>query len=416
MSGIGEIVESGLCLGCGVCAYSDAIGKTRYCAAKGQFLPELGRENRDDPLAYRLCPGKGYDIVGDASKRYREASCDPELGRVLTCHAARSNDPEVLEKASSGGMISQMAIFLLEKGLVDCVLTTVFHYTGDGPRARGVLARSRSEILAAQGSKYCPVDLSEALRALKGSEARLAVIGTPCQIAAIRNLQRLDPALGERVVIAIGSFCGGIKSYQYISRIAGVRGIEPGEISSFRFRGGGQPGSMLIQSRSGKRAELPYPGYVGLTGLPKHLRCHLCVDATAELADVACGDAWLERFLLDPNPWSMVICRNAQAQQLMRSMLGAGCIACREVSLQEIKESQHENLRSKKTRQRSRMRLYRMLGYRVPEFDGGYPVTRIDLATEIKVFAKHKLKEALESLHLFGPVSRGWKCLSSRKK
>lgn len=416
MKSVGEIVARGLCIGCGVCAYSDAIGGTRYCSRRGQFVPALAGGNRDDLLAYRLCPGKGYDIVADAQSRYREAPYDVELGRALICYAAHSNDPAVLARASSGGVVSEIALYLLETGAVDAVLTTVFRYTQDGPRAVGILAQSREEILAAQGSKYCPVDISHAVRAMRESDCRVAVIGTPCHVAGIRNLQRHDPSLARKVVIAISNFCGGVKSYRNVERLARAVGIGPGEISSFRFRGGGQPGSMVIEARSGRRAELPYPAYVGMTGVPKHLRCHLCVDATAELADLACGDAWLERFLLDPSPWSVALCRNRLAQELVQSMAREGRITCREISPDEVKRSQQENLRSKKARQSSRMRLYRMLGYPIPAFDGGYHPGGTDLRTEAGVLAKHKLKEALESLHLFGPVWRGWKSLGSGKR
>lgn len=201
--------------------------------------------------------------------------------------------------------------------------------------------------------------------------------------------------------MTIGNFCGGIKNYDNINIIAKRRGMNPNKISFFRFRGNGQPGSMLIQEHSGKQTEVPYPNYVGLNGLSKHLRCHLCVDATGELADIACGDAWLPRFLNDPHPWSIIITRNKKADDVIKEMIGDHAITTDTISPDEIKLSQHENLRSKKIRQKSRYFLYRQLGFQLPSFDGGYFDNEVDLWTEGKVFAKHTTKELLERLHLF---------------
>lgn len=397
---IDDVVRSGLCIGCGVCAYSDAIGQMTYSVTRAQPVPLTTRANRRDPLAFALCPGKGYDIVAEAERRYPAASYDVRLGRVFGHFAAYSTDPEVMRQASSGGVMSGIAIYLLERGIVDRVVTTEFAY-GSEPRTVCRLAASRSEVLRAQGSKYCPVDISEAIREIKSSRHRVAIIGTPCQIAGIRNIQRHDPEFASRIVVTIGNFCGGIKSYRNIGLLARRVGIDPSRISFFRFRGEGQPGSMRIDEVSGKSAQFPYPRYVGLNGVSKHLRCHLCVDATGELADIACGDAWLPRFLDDVNPWSVILTRNQAADDLIRDMIRDRVLSSAPITPEEVAFSQRENLQSKKTRQTARRLLYRRLGIRLPAFDGGYSHDRSDLWTELRVFAKHRAKEWFEALHLF---------------
>ena len=65
--------------------------------------------------------------------------------------------------------------------------------------------------------------------------------------------------LASKVIITIGNFCGGIKSYDNISLLAKRKGINPTSINFFRFRGNGQPGSMLIKDNSGRATEVPYP-------------------------------------------------------------------------------------------------------------------------------------------------------------
>lgn len=401
MKSIDEIVKNGLCIGCGLCTYSDAIEKSKYSNKYGQFIPVIKKTSKNDALAYEICPGKGYNIIDDAIRLYDSAHYDLELGRYINFYAAFSNDNQVLINASSGGIISQIAIYLLEHKLVDCVLSTKFIYTDDGPRTKSILAKTKEDILQSQGSKYCPVDLSEAIKEIKNKELKVAVIGTPCHIAGIRNIQKHDKLFSEKIILTISNFCGGIKNYNNINLLAKLKGIKPHEITYFRFRGAGQPGSMLIEARSGEKIEMPYPNYVGLNGVLKHLRCHLCVDATAELSDIACGDAWLDRFMVDKNPWSVIITRNEKSDYLIKNLINGSVITSELISLDEIKQSQHKNLLSKKVRQKSRMHLYQKLGYKIPSFDGGYFDNKIAIFTEARVFLKHKVKQLLEYLRLY---------------
>jgi coenzyme F420 hydrogenase subunit beta len=400
MKNLEGIVKKGLCIGCGICAYSEEIGKTVYSEKRDQFIPLITKENKRDELAYNICPGKGYNIIEESEILFKSAKYDLELGRVFDQYAAFSNDKQILERASSGGIMSHIAIFLLESKTVDRVLTTQFSYEGE-PRTVCILAKSREEILQSQGSKYCPVDLSNAIREIKNNDYCVAIIGTPCQIAGIRNIQKIDQSFNKNIFITIANFCGGFKSYNNIRLIAKRKGIKSNKIKFFRFRGNGQPGSMLIEETTGKKIELPYPKYVGLNGISKHLRCHLCVDATGELADLACGDAWLPRFLEDINPWSVLITRNEKADDLVKRMRESNMITTQSISLEDIKKSQHENINSKKVRQKSRYYLYKILGFTLPSFDGGYHENKIKIWTEIKVYTKHKIKSLLEKLHLF---------------
>lgn len=411
LKSIVDVVEKSLCIGCGLCSYSTSVKESRYSTKDYQPLPVVEEAAESDPLAYEVCPGKGYDIVKEAERLHDSPNHDLELGRYYNLYAGFSNDRQVLENASSGGIASQIAVYLLEERIVDRVLTTSFQYTDLGPLAKGILAGCREEVMGSQGSKYCPVDLSEGIGEAKKYNHRLAVIGTPCQIAGIRNIQRNDPSFNSKLIVTVSNFCGGFKNYRNISLIAKLKDIEPRDITFFRFRGGGQPGSMLIRTKSGRSVQIAYPDYVGLNGLSKHLRCHLCVDATGELADIACGDAWLHRFLNDKNPWSIFITRNKKADDLMNCLIKDGAITTESISQSEVKQSQEENLYSKKVRQKSRFYLYRKLGYAVPSFDGGFFDNPIDLWTEVKVFHKHRLKELLETLGLFHLAHSTYKSL-----
>jgi coenzyme F420 hydrogenase subunit beta len=401
MKNVEEIVKSGLCVGCGLCTYSEAIGETIYSRTRGQSIPALTRRNKNDDTAFKICPAKGYNIQEEGMRLFGLTEYDLELGYYYKHYAAYSNNRNLLHNASSGGIMTEIALYLLENDIVDRVVTTCFEYTELGPRTKAILAASKTELLSGQGSKYCPVDLSDAIRKIKNENLRVVFIGTPCHIAGIRNIQQIDPDFSKKIILTISNFCGGFKSFKNINSLAKAQNISSKNISFFRFRGGGQPGSMLLQERGGKKAEAPYPKYVGLSGVPKHLRCHLCVDATAELADIACGDAWVPRFQQDTNPWSVILTRSQYADALLQKMIQGRTITTEPISIEEIKLSQRENLRSKKVRQKSRFHFYKMLGYKIPWFGGGYYDNEVRLPTEVRVFAKHKLKQFLEFIKLY---------------
>jgi coenzyme F420 hydrogenase subunit beta len=220
-------------------------------------------------------------------------------------------------------------------------------------------------------------------------------------VAGIRSLQKEVRDFKDKIIITVGNFCGGYKDYKNIRQLAHMHGMDFKNVSYFRFRGGGQPGSLLMLDVTGNKIQIPYPKYVGFTGYSRHLRCRLCIDATAELADFACGDAWLPRFENTPSPWSIVITRNSFASGLIDQMIEAKIITAAHVTPQEAIDSQKLNIKSTKYRQTSRMRLHKMLGYKLPTFDGGYRKEQTGLRTELMVYLKHKLTLFLEKIGVY---------------
>lgn len=355
--------------------------------------------------AEAVCPGLGVDFDGLAAAFVdRSAFHHSDLGYWNGAWVAHSASAAVLEQASSGGVMTEIASHLLESGRVKGVVATRMRYGPPGPRPETFLARSRAELMAAQGSKYCPVPAAAALANLEAQDAPVAFVGTPCQIAAIRSLQRARPEWGERVPFLIGNFCGGFRDFREMHRLIRKHGLDPARVVRFRYRGGGQPGSLLMEDDSGRIVTRPYPDYVRETGFTKLRRCLLCVDATAELADFSCGDAWLERFTRAPDPWSIVMARTHAAKDVFEAMIRQGAVVAAAISADEIRQSQAVNLKSKKHRQHARRRLYRLLGIAVPQHCGGFPLKGGSIAFEAFVTFCHHVSEKAEN----GSVAYKW--------
>lgn len=397
---IKKIVKTNLCLGCGLCTVDPQIKETKFSSRNDCYIPST--LPKTECLGSIVCPGKGYPIIEAGKEFFPKSIYNHFLGRFDFLTAAHSTRQAVLENASSGGVITDILLYLLEAKIVDKVSVTQFKCDHQGVHTETFLTDKTEEVLRAQGSKYCPVDFSHLIKELTKYTGRVAIMATPCTIAGIRNIQKKSPELIKcKIVLTIANFCGGFKSFRDIKRLADICNVDYYNLKDFRFRGDGQPGGLRFIEKSGRMVKLPYPYYSGLTGYSKMHRCFSCVDGTGELADIACGDAWIPRFQNKSTPWSMIICRSIESTEIIKKMQDSSYLELEEVTAEEIVRSQFGNLDSKKTRQRARMSIYRFLGYHLPIFDGGYGTEMTSRKLEIKVFLSHKIELLAEKLGLY---------------
>ena len=406
-----DVVDRDLCISCGVCAgMSPRTIRMKEYPQRGMYLPTAVLPRSTLPhesTQLDFCPGRGYPLVAMGLELFADTpSQSIELGRWRGLWAVHMTEASFLSNAASGGIMTGIAAHLLRTGRVSGCVVTGLQYGKQGPRPSTFIARTLDELLDAQGSKYCPVPALAFLPEMMHVDGRLAFIGTPCQIAAVRLLQRKQPIWRQKIAYCIGNFCGGFSDLRETDALIRRAGLNPAELHQFRYRWGGQPGSMYMEDKHGRTCTLPYPDYARYTGFVKHKRCRLCVDATAELADFACGDAWIPRFLESGKSWSLILTRSAVAEEILQEMFTQGKVELSEVTIDEVKKSQKDNLSSKKTRQHARRKLYSAFGIKMPEFDGGYNASRGGLFLELRVQATHMFFSALERLKLYPIVAK----------
>ena len=400
MSGIERIVAKGMCMSCGAC--SAAKYELRPSKKTGMIYP-ISSEKSNKEMALRVCPGKGYnidDIVKDAKNGTKYSSF--ELGRYISIGAVRSTNPTLIPNASSGGVMSAFSKFLLDTGEVSGIISTRMNYSSnEGPRPEPFIASNADELIQGQGSKYCPVPLLTIGEKVENYKGKLALIGTPCQIAGLKLLQKEGVAWACNIILTIGNFCGGFRDYRETDNLITRSGFSPEEVIDFRYRGSGQPGFMSIKSVDGHTHTHAYPAYVRATGVMKNFRCKTCIDATAELADFSFGDAWLERFIETKKPWSIYIARNKSVLHHWEKYLLQRDVEHEDITEAEIIRSQHGNISTKKYRQQYRKRLYNLIGVDVPNFGNKTGFKNGSLLFELKVMASQFFLMILEKLGLY---------------
>lgn len=140
--------------------------------------------------------------------RTRQPGDEGRFGIYRAMHAARMRRPN--PHAQWTGMVTTLGARLLERGLVDAVITT-----GAAPgtrfKAQPVLARTPQEVLATAGNKPClspGLSLIDAVR--EQGIKRLAVVGTGCQV---HQLRAAEAELGLDQLYVIGIPCSDNVTY-----------------------------------------------------------------------------------------------------------------------------------------------------------------------------------------------------------
>ena len=103
-------------------------------------------------------------------------------------------------------------ISALEKNLIDGALVT--RMKKDNPlESEAFIARTKEEIISASKSKYCPVAANISLKQILKEEGRFAVVGLPCHLHGIRKAEKINKALGKKIVFHFGLLCSHMVNF-----------------------------------------------------------------------------------------------------------------------------------------------------------------------------------------------------------
>jgi coenzyme F420 hydrogenase subunit beta len=304
------VIEADRCVQCGACVAacpSDSIG------IGDDGLPKLVKMCTGCSLCWDFCPRGG--MRHEATWRLPETPGDPSgwkvtgapgpngLGPVHETWTARAR-PGV-PGAQDGGLVSALLIALLEAGEIDGALVARESQT-EPWKGEPYLARTPEEVVACAGSFYNQTMALAALD-LKGHDLparpRIAVVGTPCEVQAIRAMQARPWAWGaqrvDAVLLTIALLC--TKSFNYeklmVGEIQRRRGIpleKVGKVDVIH-------GKLLVEDRDGNTlVSEPVRDFHGaaLKG------CDECADFLGRAADISVGSVG------SAEGWSSVLVRS----------------------------------------------------------------------------------------------------------
>jgi coenzyme F420 hydrogenase subunit beta len=230
-----------------------------------------------------------------AHGRARDEAREDEalFGPYLEMSRARLRAPR--PGAQWTGITTRIGERLLEAGLVDAVIATAAD-PDDRWRPRPVLVRTAAGMQACRGMKmgYSPV-LALLDQAAREGLTRLAVIGVPCQVHALRAL---EPTLGLLRLYVIGTPCSDNTTTEHFHDFLARVSAAPDRVTYCEF----QP-DLHLELRYDDRPTERIPFLqLPIADLPADffpLTCRSCFDYANALADVTVGymagegDQWL---------------------------------------------------------------------------------------------------------------------------
>lgn len=95
-----------------------------------------------------------------------------KIGYYRKCFTGYSNSYNVRYHSASGGMVTQLLVWMLEKKLIDGAAVTAFSSKSE-LLVHSFIATTKEEILFAKSSKYAPVTLNNIIHDIKAREGEI---------------------------------------------------------------------------------------------------------------------------------------------------------------------------------------------------------------------------------------------------
>ncbi|WP_223422391.1 Coenzyme F420 hydrogenase/dehydrogenase, beta subunit C-terminal domain [Tateyamaria pelophila] len=255
-------VPRSLCTDCGVSRMADPSA----CGTACQFIKP------DYPGMEQAVHGRSR---GDGDELF--------FGPVQAMHRARMAQPA--DGAQWTGITTGLGADLLSKGKVDAVLTMVPD-AEDRWKPQPALITDPADMARARGMRmgYAPL-----LALLEEAQARgfnrLALIGIPCQVYALR---KLETRLGLERLYVIGTPCSDNTTTENFHQFLALLDEDPDSINYLEFRADYR---VELRFDDGRQRLIPFLK-LPISDLPSDffpLTCRTCVDYTNVLADITVG-------------------------------------------------------------------------------------------------------------------------------
>jgi len=358
-------------MGCGACVAACPERNIRLTDVADQGLrPEVNLAKcQKCGECVKVCPGIGLSHQSFNSQTIPEMR--QAWGPVLEIWEGYATDADIRFEASSGGAATALALFCIERENFAGVLHI-------GAKAEAplqnvpVFSKSREELLACTGSRYAPAAPCEKFEWIEQAESNCVFIGKPCDVAALRKSQTVNPTLNKNVGLAISIFCAGTPSTAGTYKVLESLGVKPEEVGELRYRGCGWPGETVVKIKGGKgriRQMTYQQSWDNILSNYAQFRCRLCPDSTGEFADISCGDPWYREVGLDEPGRSLVLVRTERGHRILRRAMEAGYIELERIQPEVLAASQ-KALLNKRQNLFGRLLAMRILRVPVPNYRG----------------------------------------------
>jgi len=297
-----RVLKRGFCCSCGAC-----MSLCPYFNVMQEHVVLMEPCGLTEGRCYEICPRTAVDMEELNRLVFDKGRDDFILGTKRGVHMSQAVQDKTREKGQYGGTVTSLLVHGIESGELDGAILA-----GESERysllPEPVLARSADEVLACTGSKYtaCP-SLKILGEAMKECD-KLAVVGRPCQVIALRKRMMCEPEISDKIALVIGLFCMWSLEYKdltaHLAEKMDIAKAQRMDIPYNRF---------VVFTEDGA-ADMEYEPIKAL----HRKTCDICFDFTSELADISVGSTeWKE-------DWNTLIVRTEKGEKAVNSAKQAG--------------------------------------------------------------------------------------------
>ena len=322
-----EVIQVGLCTACGTCVGVCTPRAIEMEYEKDEPEPKLVGKCTDCSICYEVCPGKDIPLpdLDQAFLGRKRDFAEETVGIFQACYKGHALNKYIKATSSSGGMVSGLLTYALEEGIIEAAIFAVWRK--DKPwRCQPFIATNPEQVL--QGMRTGPMIVpNNALlfeAAISKKYKKIGVVGLPCHIHGLRKMQKYGKPkkVIDSLKIMIGLFCAATYYWEgtkhLLAEFGSIKEIE--DIVAMDYRGGAKPGGLYVLTRDGKihfiAGKHDYTWHFLGAATYKRDRCLMCVDFSAELADIACGDIF-QRGADPTERWVATVARTRIGQELI---------------------------------------------------------------------------------------------------
>lgn len=298
MTNIKYITKHLRCTGCGACvSFCPKHAITIERTSMGRLFASINESKCINcGLCEKICPNSNYNLA----KQFKATHSNT----ILKVYIGHSKKKKIYQNSQSGGVVTQILFDLLSNGTIDAALCCKTGYSTNGAQNSDIaIITNPFDLFCTQKSFYSPVSILANVKSLNQYRS-IAIVGLPCQVNAIRNLERLN--LLKNIHIVIGLVCDRTMTHTCNNVIHAY--VSSGKTISSKTK-------IIFKDKNYDNKNPNAYRYAPMTieylHKEKHYsykldnqlrlylkdyftspRCLVCLDKLNSLCDIVCGDPW----------------------------------------------------------------------------------------------------------------------------